>query len=150
MNVFLAWFDPIRQQDCTATVRSSALLARDLLVGTPIFGGKPLKMSLLEMAAEITVCWCITITKCPKKQLPANFGNFCQAPISLCSPFMAKLSIPTESPQQDNSNGVQFATGGYEYLPYFTHCSAHELSHSSPGGFFPHTLRPLAQIIVMH
>jgi hypothetical protein len=31
-NVFLAWFDPIHQQDCTATVRSSALLAHDLLV----------------------------------------------------------------------------------------------------------------------
>jgi hypothetical protein len=32
MNVFLAWFDLIRQQDCTATIRSSALLARDLLL----------------------------------------------------------------------------------------------------------------------
>jgi hypothetical protein len=54
MNVSLAWFDPIRQQDCTATVRSSALLARDLLVGRDgsaqlapqegrFFGGKQLK-----------------------------------------------------------------------------------------------------------
>ena len=53
-NVFLAWFDPIRQQDCIATVRSSALLARDLLVRRDgsaqvapqegrFFGGKQLK-----------------------------------------------------------------------------------------------------------
>jgi hypothetical protein len=57
-NVFLAWFDPICQQDCTAAVRSSAMLARDLLVGHDglarlapqegrFFGEKQLKKSLL-------------------------------------------------------------------------------------------------------
>jgi hypothetical protein len=34
-------------------------------------------------------------------------------------------------------------------LLYFTHCSTHELSRSSPGGFFPQTLWQFAQIVVI-
>jgi hypothetical protein len=52
VNVFIAWFDPICQQDCTAAVRSSALFAPQ---EGRFFGGKQLKKESIQTNIKIHI-----------------------------------------------------------------------------------------------